>query len=175
MRRERFSLSPRADSTKMRGRMLTRRSCLSLALLGAMSVLSTGCPDADNPSGFHDEPQIRVTLDLSKGADNPSFLMSHGESHTFRKRVEDLEEQKNHVLPEPGKAGYQGLVLKEVGRGDGRPEYRVKNGWVIVTTGSGRKGFSDPKRSVESWVLTRGKRVVPQNAYDEVERDLESK
>jgi len=154
--------------------MPTRRSLLPAAL-ALLTLGLTGCPDADNPSGFHDEPQIRVTVDLSKGADNPSWLLSHGESHSFRSKVQDLEEQKNHVLPEPGKAGYQGLVLKELGRGDGRPEYRVKNGWVIATTGATKKGYSDPKRATESWVLTRGKRVLPQAAYDEVEKDLESK
>lgn len=154
--------------------MLSRRSALSIAL-GALSFALTGCPDADSAAGLHDEPQIRVTVDLSKGEENPSFLLSHGESRDFRLKVKDLEEQKNHVLPEPGKQGYQGLVLKEVGRGDGRPDYRVKNGWVIVSTPSGKKGFSDPKRSTESWILTRGKRVIPQAAYDEVAKDLESK
>ena len=151
------------------------RLVASFAFVSLLAPLLAGCPDADSPSGLHDEPQIRVTLDLSRGEDNPTFLLSHGESRSFRKRVEDLEEQKNRVVPQPGKGGYQGLVLREVGRGDGRPEHRVKNGWVVVKTPSSTKGYADPLRSLESWVLKRGQRVVPQAAYDEVQRDLESK
>lgn len=145
-----------------------------LAPLAFVTLLS-GCPDAESPSGFQNEPQIRVTLDLSRGEDNPSFLMSHGESHTFRSRVQDLEEQKNRVVPAPGKGGYQGLVLREVGRGDGRPEYRIKNGWVVVKTSATAKGYSDLQRALESWVLKRGQRVLPQAPYEEVQRELESK
>ncbi len=151
------------------------RVLVSLAVASLFVPTLSGCPDADSPSGLQNEPQLRVTLDLSKGEENPSFTMSHGESRTFRSRVEDLEEQKNRVLPQPGKGGYQGLVLRELGRGDGRPEYRVKNGWVVMKSGATTKGYADPKRALESWVMKAGQRVVPQAAYDEVQHDLESK
>lgn len=146
---------------------------LGLSALFALSLV--GCPDAESPSSANDEPQMRVTIDLSKGADNPSFTLSHSESRSFRKRVEDLEEQKNRVLPQPGQGGYQGLVLREIGRGDGRPEYRVKNGWVVVKSPTSQKGYADPLRKTEAWVIKAGQRVVPAAAYEEVRRELDSK
>ncbi|HQY61034.1 MAG: hypothetical protein IPF92_01000 [Myxococcales bacterium] len=144
---------------------------LALVLLaGAL----TGCPDSDSPAGIEREPQLRVTFDLSRGDDNPSFTLSRGESHVFRKKFEDLEEQKGKVAPQPGKTGYQGVVVREVGRGDGRPEYRLKNGWLVVTNRGVTKGYADKQRALESWVAKRGERVVPAAPYEEVQRELAS-
>ena len=145
-----------------------------LALVSLLGLL-TGCPDAESPSGLSDEAQLRVTFDLSKGEENPSFTLSRGESRTFRKKLEDLEEQKGKIAPKPGTTGYQGVVLREIGRGDGRPEYRVKNGWVVAKDKGVEKGYADLKRSLESWVIKRGERVVPAGPYEEVRRELESR
>jgi hypothetical protein len=147
----------------------------SLFVAVAFVPLLSGCPDAESPSGVSDEVQLRVTLDLSKGEENPSFLLSRSESRTFRSKLSDLEEQKNRIAPQPGKEGYQGLVLREVGRGDGRAEHRIKNGWVVVKNGSSVKAYADPKRTLETWVWKRGERVVPAGPYEEVRRDLESR
>ncbi|HRG97631.1 MAG TPA: hypothetical protein PLR99_15355 [Polyangiaceae bacterium] len=144
---------------------------LALALLAGTL---TGCPDSDSPAGIEREPQLRVTFDLSRGEDNPSFTLSRGESHVFRKKFEDLEEQKGKVAPQPGKTGYQGVVVREVGRGDGRPEYRLKNGWLVVTNRGVVKGYIDKQRALESWVAKRGERVVPAAPYEEVQRELAS-
>jgi hypothetical protein len=158
------------------GRTMTPRASFArLALAATFGLSLAGCPDAESPSSANDEPQMRVTIDLSKGEDNPSFTLSHSESRSFRKRVEDLEEQKNRVLPQPGQGGYQGLVLREIGRGDGRPEYRVKNGWVVVKSPTSQKGYADPLRKTEAWVIKAGQRVVPAAAYEEVRRELDSK
>lgn len=142
--------------------------------LGLLALTLTGCPDSESPAGITNEPQLRVTFDLSHGEENPSFTLSRGESHTFRKKFEDLEEQKGKIPPKPGTAGYQGIVVREVGRGDGRPEYRLKNGWLVVTNRGVVKGYADTQRALESWVAKRGERVVPAAPYEEVRRELAS-
>ncbi len=160
-----------------RASLLGRRGALRLAGPLALALLAgtlTGCPDSESPAGIEHEPQLRVTFDLSRGEDNPSFTLSRGESHVFRKRFEDLEEQKGKVPPTPGKTGYQGVVLREVGRGDGRAEYRLKNGWLVVTNRGVVKGYIDKQRALESWVAKRGERVVPAGPYEDVQRELAS-
>ncbi len=149
----------------------------ALLSLGALSLSLAGCPEPDSASSVSAEIPLRVTIDLSLGKENPGFTLSRSESRALRKKIGELDENKGTAPPRfEGKSGYQGLVLVEVGRGDGRKEYRIKHGWVVMQDGlHSPKGYADPGRSLEIWVAQKAARVVEARVYDDLLRELESR
>lgn len=116
---------------------------------------------------------MHVEVDAFSGRPNPHWNLSHQETQEFLELFQNLpqsgaEESVKQDL------GYRGLVLTAMKEETGGYEKLVVSNGIVLASGVNKsQQFTDQGRSLERWLLQKGKGHMPDDLYAYVLSQIE--
>ena len=103
---------------------------------------------------------ITVTLLLSSGDPDPTWVLSHEEEQVFHRRLAASPVPNTSVAAPSRRPGYAGIMARD----GGGERWIVHRGWIR----GGVVSRVDDRRALEQWLLSTGVNTVPPKVTTEL-------